>query len=52
MTRKTIKKITKYMEKVRNSEKPILIFRTKVTARIMLGMKAMTQKIMTIRRSM
>jgi len=48
MTRKT----TKYMEKARNSKKLILIFGTKVTARIMLGMKAITLKIMTIRRSM
>jgi len=48
MTRKT----TKHMEKARNSKKPILIFGTKVIARIMLGMKAVTLKIMTIRRSM
>ncbi len=38
--------------KARNSEKPLLMFRTRVTARMMLGMKTMTPKTMTIGRSM
>ena len=47
MTRKTIK----YTKKARNSEKPILMFGNRVTVRIILGMKVMILKTMTIRKS-
>ena len=55
--RETTRKTTRHMEKMalrvkaRNSDKPLLMFRTRVTARIMLGMKAITPKTMTIGRS-
>jgi len=48
MTRKTIK----YTKKARNSEKPILMFGNRVTVRMILGMKVMILKTMTIRKSM
>jgi len=51
MTRKVIRKITKYTEKARNSKKPILMFRIRVIVRMMFGTKTMTSKMVTIRRS-
>ena len=55
--RETTGKTTRHMEKMalrvkaRNGEKPLLMFRARVTARMMLGMKAMTPKTRTIGRS-
>lgn len=52
MTRKVTKKMTKHIEKVRNSKKQILIFETKIIVRIILNIKAIIPKIMTIRKNM
>jgi len=52
MTTKITRKTIKYTKKAMNSEKPILMFENGVIVRMILGMKVIILKTMTIRRSM
>jgi len=51
MTRKITRKMIKHIEKARNNKKPILMFGTRVIVKMIFGIKTITSKMVTIKRS-